>query len=349
MRKNLKVIRSYLNQGNLIVFLFCLNICFLILGLISQTKEINIVAYNSIIYLVLSAICTTIAIAILLHNLKLVKKEENYIVDNSFIKNRHRLKILNKLLDNNLLEYHFQPIIDAKTGAIFGYEALMRGIAEYHMPPQEILDMAEFENRLYDIEKLTYQNIFRIVNKKYELIKDKKIFINSIPSHQLRDVDFKFIFNKYKNLLTNIVVEITERASIHDNTIITLQNRLDEIHCQIALDDFGAGYSNDATLLKTNPHYIKIDQALLRHIDYETKKQHLVSNIINYASTNNIKTIAEGIETYEELRTVIQLGINYIQGYYTAKPTRDFLLELPRIHIDTIAEINHHATACSAN
>lgn len=78
----------------------------------------------------------------------------------------------------------------------------------------------------------------------------------------------------------------------------------------------------------------------MKYINIDAKRQHLVSNIVNFAIQNNIKTIAEGIENFEEFITVIGLGIDYIQGFYTARPAPYFLRSLLQEHKDAILDIN---------
>ena len=71
------------------------------------------------------------------------------------------------ILDNNMLTYHFQPIVSARDGGIFAYEALMRILVPMRMSPPELLESAERLNRLYDVEKLTLFNVVEIVARRY--------------------------------------------------------------------------------------------------------------------------------------------------------------------------------------
>ena len=88
-----------------------------------------------------------------------------------------------------------------------------------------------------------------------------------------------------------------------------------------ALDDYGSGYSNEKNLLELSPGYIKVDMSLIRHIDADTDKQQMVSNIVNYAHQRSMKIVAEGIETEEELRKVLELGADLLQGFFLARPS----------------------------
>lgn len=87
-----------------------------------------------------------------------------------------------------------------------------------------------------------------------------------------------------------------------------------------ALDDYGSGYNTEINLLNLNPKYIKIDLTIVRDIDKDFDKQQLVSNIVEYAHQREAYIIAEGIETKEELLKVLELGVDYLQGYYLSYP-----------------------------
>lgn len=118
-----------------------------------------------------------------------------------------------------------------------------------------------------------------------------------------------------------IVVEYTEGSELSDEDICIRNKVLKDMHIELALDDYGSGYSNVNNLLRYMPRYVKIDHMLISGIQNDAQKRHFVSSIIEYAGKNNILVLAEGVETVEELRTVISLGVDLIQGFYTAKPS----------------------------
>jgi len=98
----------------------------------------------------------------------------------------------------------------------------------------------------------------------------------------------------------------------------------------IAIDDYGTGYSNVSNLLRYMPDFVKIDRSLLSDIHEYTQKQHFVREIIDFCHDNGIKALAEGVETSDELRTVIHLGADLIQGYYTARPSASLIGEIDK-------------------
>jgi EAL domain-containing protein (putative c-di-GMP-specific phosphodiesterase class I) len=250
------------------------------------------------------------------------------------------IKNFYKLINENLFQYHFQPIFSASTGDIFGYEALMRTPKEINMTPLQILEFASKHDNLYSIEKHTFFNTLKIISEHQDILKNKKLFINSIPNGPLNDEDFDTLSNIYDELFSKIVIEIIENQNLTDESIFKMHNRMKHLHFEIAIDDFGSGFSNSETLIRSMPNYIKIDRSLISDIDKKPRKQQLVSNIIQYANTNNIRSLAEGIETEEELKTVLNLGVELVQGYFTSRPKPFFLEEPSKDVKDLIQKIN---------
>lgn len=226
------------------------------------------------------------------------------------------------LLEKNLIQYHYQPIVDARTGQIYAYEALMRSGGGIQLSPLQILGVAREYNRLYDIERTT---LFGIIDQYVEQNRDFhgcKIFINTIPGHFLTEEDCRELISLYGNYLDCFVLELTEYDPTTDEELDRIK-RLSHPgnQMQIAVDDYGTGHNNIVNLLRYAPQIIKIDRALISEIDKDTNKQLFVRNTIDFAHQNGIKALAEGVETYEELRTVIEFGIDLIQGYYTGRPS----------------------------
>ena len=152
--------------------------------------------------------------------------------------------LINKLLDTNDIDYHFQPIISAKTGDIIGYEALMRMPAEYGVSPLTLLKYATEENRLGDVERATLFNVMKKMTEMKEEIGDRKVFINSIPGHYLPDEEFRSLAKSYGSLFEQVVIEVTEETDMEETTIGYLSSRSKEFGFQVAVDDFGTGYSS---------------------------------------------------------------------------------------------------------
>lgn len=234
----------------------------------------------------------------------------------------------NRILEKNTFHYNFQPIVDAKTGDIFAYEALMRSPREVGLSPREILKYAEISQKLYSIEYFTFYNTLRAYHENREKFGGRKMFINSIPSVVLSEADLAEMTEKFGDITGNTVVEILEDDEDTKESCVYFEKLRDRFGCEIAIDDYGSGYSNEMKLLNNNPNFIKIDISLISSIDSDMKKQLLVSNVIQFASKYGIKVLAEGVETKEELETLLELGIDLLQGFCLARPNAEIVPEI---------------------
>ncbi len=238
-------------------------------------------------------------------------------------------KVVNEILDKNRINYHFQPIVNARTGEIYAYEALMRADTNPYVQPLLVIKYAGFFNRLYDIEYATFHNVLSyVMENRGKFDPEAKIFINSIPGQRLKKEDMDNISEMAKALQGKLVVEFTEQSEIDDKELADMKREYQAFGFETAVDDYGTGYSNVSNLLRYMPNYVKIDRALLANIQDSPQKQHFVKDIIEFSHDNNIMALAEGIETTEEIETVINLGIDLIQGYYTARPSEKIIKEI---------------------
>lgn len=247
-----------------------------------------------------------------------------------------------RILDNNLLNYHFQPIVSASNGEIYGYEALMRYEYNTSITPYDILRFAKSLGRLYEIEKATFTGVLNHLENSDRIFDNKKIFINSLPGHHLKGKDLARIKKRLNERIGQVVVEITEESEISDEEFNLIYETQNDGRMQLALDDYGSGYSNANNILRYRPGYIKVDRSLISDIDTNSQKRYFVQSLIEYAKNNNIKVLAEGVETKEELRTVIILGVDFIQGFYTGRPSREPLENLDEELMLQIKDFQRH-------
>lgn len=147
-----------------------------------------------------------------------------------------------------------------------------------------------------------------------------KIFINSISNQLMNAQCVKEFEEKYYDYLGNIVLEVTEVEDVNEIYHAQKVELMDRWHGEVALDDYGSGYNSERILLLISPKFIKIDMEIIRNIDSDLDKCKIVENIVNYAHERDMKIIAEGIETINELKQVIKLKVDYLQGFLLAKP-----------------------------
>ncbi len=246
-------------------------------------------------------------------------------------------KLLSGLIDENKFDYKFQPIVSAIDGSVYGYEALMR---PNRTTPLEVLRIARENGKLYEIELLTFRNVLSRVKQNMAKFSGKKVFINSVPDYMIKEQDFKELCEQYSDIMPQVVIELTEQSDLTTEEIAEQCRFFTSMGCTIAIDDYGSGYSNSAALVELSPDIIKIDRTLISNINQNVRKQHFLSGIVDFAKLNGIKVLAEGVETREELAIVIRRGVDFIQGFYTAKPDVDISPEIPSTISESIRAIN---------
>ena len=240
-----------------------------------------------------------------------------------------RREELNHLIEepDKYLKAAFQPIIETGNGEVFGYEALARipGTSCFNNIA-ELFPFAEKIGQLYPIETLCRRQAILA----YPAIAQNKerLFLNINPQILLAP---EFSSGYTKKLLnekgltpSDIVLEITERSAIENYA--TFRDALDHYRNQgylIALDDVGAGYSSLQSVAELHPDFLKVDRSLIQGVNADPIKWALLETFVTFSKRIGCRILAEGVETAEEMRTVVQLGVDYIQGFFVAKPDFD--------------------------
>ena len=227
-----------------------------------------------------------------------------------------------RLINEELISYHFQPIIDAKDGSVFAYEALMRVDLPTLHSPADVLRLAREENCLHEVERITFfcaSSAYQALENAGKVVPSALLFVNSIASQYLTPDELSEYSARYASILPRIVIEITEEECL-DPKALRIKQTIRGSSGAFALDDYGSGYSNERSLLELSPNYIKIDLSIIRSIDTDANKRQIVSNTVSYAHQRGMKVVAEGLETADEVRTVLSLGVDLLQGFFLAMP-----------------------------
>lgn len=227
-----------------------------------------------------------------------------------------------RLINEELITYRFQPIIDAKDGSVFAYEALMRVDLPMLCSPADVLRLAREENCLHEVERITFfcaSSAYQALENAGKVVPSALLFVNSIASQYLTPDELSEYSARYASILPRIVIEITEEECL-DPKALRIKQTIRGSSGAFALDDYGSGYSNERSLLELSPNYIKIDLSIIRSIDTDANKRQIVSNTVSYAHQRGMKVVAEGLETADEVRTVLSLGVDLLQGFFLAMP-----------------------------
>ena len=238
------------------------------------------------------------------------------------------------ILKNGNIRTVFQPIISLKDGRILGHEALSRGPKDSLLEnPGNLFDVARAYGKLWELEFLCRLKALENISKNSS---DFYVFLNVDPDI-INDDKFRKGFTKefLKNFdinPENIVFEITEKNTVGDFTSFkkTIENYKEQGY-KIAIDDTGSGYSGLKLIAEIHPHYIKLDMNLIRDIDKDGLKYALIKTLYDFCVSTDIKLIAEGIETENEINTLIDIGIHYGQGYLIQKPNEEICQINPQV------------------
>jgi diguanylate cyclase (GGDEF)-like protein/PAS domain S-box-containing protein len=227
---------------------------------------------------------------------------------------------IRKAIHDDRITVFFQPIVDAKTKEIIKYESLVRMIDEEGkvISPYFFLDKAKKSNQYTQITKIILDKTLETI-----LINDIKASINitleDINSQDVKNYIYKKLDEFYK--CENITFELVESEGIEnfedvENFIKTIKS----YGCKLAIDDFGTGYSNFEYLLKLNTDIIKIDGSLIKEIDKNQDHFDIVKTIVSFAKTKNLKVVAEFVSSEEINQKILELDIDYAQGYLFSEP-----------------------------
>ena len=232
---------------------------------------------------------------------------------------------LNTAIEKKLITPYYQGIMDNKTGKIVKYECLVRMEDEGTIIlPDKFLNLAS----AMGIMKLI---TIIVMDKAFIKLKDtdRELSIN-ITQFDLEYKDFAQLveakLNYYNIAASRITFEILENISlaISNQSLKTLQ-KLKELGCKIAIDDFGVHYSNLARLLEIQPDYLKIDGWFIKNILKNHKAYLVTKAIIELSHSLNAEVIAEFVSEKEIQDKLLEMGVEHSQGYFIGKPDPEIL------------------------
>lgn len=236
-------------------------------------------------------------------------------------------KALSDAINNNLLTVVFQPIISIAEEKVSKFEALVRWKNEgVWISPEEFIPIAEEFSLIKKLGEFVLSETCRQLNilksKGYNNIQfNVNRSVYEIPLNRSENDQWLAVIEQYGLKPSDICFELTESALAPDKrNNERLFNQLKAAGCAIALDDFGTGYSSLSYLRRIPVDFIKIDKSFIQDMSTNAEENILVSTIIAMSKSLGKKTVAEGVETKQQLQQLTELGCDFIQGYYFSKP-----------------------------
>jgi sensor c-di-GMP phosphodiesterase-like protein len=219
----------------------------------------------------------------------------------------------------------YQPVVDLRTRRIVGAEALARWTLDEGeaVPPDVFIPLAEREGMMTDVTRLMLGAPLRELREL--LVASPHLSINiNVSAEDLSSDGFLHVLEEAlltSGLPTKVIkLEITERALANTDVARALIRRVRELGHEVAVDDFGTGYSSLSYLASFELDWLKIDKSFVDAIGTEAATSHVIGHVIDMARSLNLRTVAEGVETEEQMNWLLEHGVDLGQGYYFSRP-----------------------------
>ena len=258
-----------------------------------------------------------------------VKQRCNYLFSNDVTEQAHRdiknnlhwIKKIKLGINEDRFQPFFQAIYNNTTKEVEKYECLIRLVDTNGdvISPFHFLEISKKAKYYHQLTKI-------MIEKSFNVFKDRKeefslnLAASDIESEEIRS----FIFEKldeHKDIAQRLVFELLEDENFDSFDILkSFIIQVKSYGVQIAVDDFGSGYSNFTRLMEFQPNILKLDGSLIKNIDTDNFSVDIVTTIHSFALKSGLKTIAEFVASKEIHEHIQKIGIDYSQGYYFSPP-----------------------------
>jgi len=236
-------------------------------------------------------------------------------------------QVTQALKDGRLL-FEYQPVVDARTREVRFYECLlrMRALDGRLVCAGEFVPVVERLGMVRAIDRCTLEMALGKLEASPGIVLAVNISgLTAADRGWLRALVTRL--KERADLASRLIVEITETAALHDiDDTARFVSVVRDLGCQVAIDDFGAGYTTFRHLKALTVDVVKIDGSFVRDIADNAENQLFIRNLLALARAFKLVTVGEGVETEEEARALTQEGVNLLQGYHLGRPNTD----LPR-------------------
>lgn len=250
---------------------------------------------------------------------------DSLLLQNEYEKHITLTKNIKEALDKNDIIPFYQPIKDSKTNKIFKYEALARLYYDNkYIPPIEFLEVSKKAKLYPKITEIMMRKSFEYFSKKPNIEFSINYSIDDILNVETTNLLFELLENY--NIGNRVIIELLETEEINNFEILNnFITRVKKYKARIAIDDFGSGYSNFSYILNMNVDFLKIDSSLIENLDTSKDSLKVVKTIIAFAKEIGLKTIAEKVHSQAIEDILIELDVDFVQGYHIGKPAPEIL------------------------
>ena len=210
----------------------------------------------------------------------------------------------------------YQPVISCREGRIVSYEALLRTEEPTMANPCVFLSSAERLGRMVEMGRIVRDRVATELPRATVPF----IFVN-VDGSDLLDEHLYDPGSALSQVADRVVLEVTERASLASVPDVGARtDRLRALGFRIALDSLGSGYAALASFTTLQPTFVKYDVSLVRGIDSSPTRRKVISAMTTLFAETGVDVVAVGVETESECRTLVELGVDLMQGHFFARP-----------------------------
>ena len=247
--------------------------------------------------------------------------------------------MIKEIIEKELIEIHFQPIVSIRSKKLYAFEALTRCTFKGKViPPYELFKMAIDANLNLELDVLTRNKSIEKFKKYYLENNELLLFLNFEPSlinnfhPQEQNYCFTEAIDKVEIPYKNFILEIKEDEISNTKALKEFCAYYKELGFAIALDDFGTGNSTFDRINVIKPDLIKIDKSLFQDTKNNHINREIVKSIARMGHNLGIRILAEGVEDEDAICLALKSNVNLFQGYYFSKP----VFELDAVLMDNI-------------
>jgi EAL domain-containing protein (putative c-di-GMP-specific phosphodiesterase class I) len=284
----------------------------------SAAKAVELRAMRYLIKPVdLALLVATVDDAVRLHEAASANRRTLAVVDRATTEHR----VLAARFERSLASLYLvhQPIVRLAARSVFAHEALVRTGERSMVDPTVLIATAERLGRLPDLGR----SIRRLAAEKLRAAPPEACWFVNLHPFDLSDPELYSPSAPLSSVARQVVLEITECASLEGREVPERLERLKRMGFRIALDDLGAGYASLSAFAHLAPHAVKIDMSLTRTVETDSTKQKLIASLVDLCGELGILVVGEGVETAAQRDMLASLGCELQQGYLFAAPARE--------------------------
>ena len=267
--------------------------------------------------------------------------------------------MIKEIIEKELIEIHFQPIVSIRSKKLYAFEALTRCTFKGKViPPYELFKMAIDANLNLELDVLTRNKSIEKFKKYYLENNELLLFLNFEPSlinnfhPQEQNYCFTEAIDKVEIPYKNFILEIKEDEISNTKALKEFCAYYKELGFAIALDDFGTGNSTFDRINVIKPDLIKIDKSLFQDTKNNHINREIVKSIARMGHNLGIRILAEGVEDEDAICLALKSNVNLFQGYYFSRPVFEldtFLMDKIIVKMNDIGTIFRRMTLDSIN